>query len=65
MPWSEESAQQHTKKANTPARQRIWAHVANAVRELQLDRGDSETVASVKAIETANATLAKLEGSKK
>lgn len=29
MPWSSGDAMRHTKKANTPAKQKLWAKVAN------------------------------------
>lgn len=31
MPWTAKDARRHTKKADTPARQKTWARVANDV----------------------------------
>lgn len=37
MPWTPRDAYSHTKKANTPKKQRQWAHVANSALERGLD----------------------------
>ena len=31
MPWTAKEAKKHTKKANTPVKQRQWAHIADMV----------------------------------
>ena len=31
MPWTAEEAERHTKKADSPKRQRMWAEIANSV----------------------------------
>ena len=40
MPWNPEDADRHTKKANDPKRQRMWAEIANSVLS---DTGDERT----------------------
>lgn len=50
MPWKPSDATEHTKKADTPKKQRMWAHVANSA----LTSGDSEA----SAIRQANAAVA-------
>jgi hypothetical protein len=50
MPWSEsDGPERHTKKANTPARKKRWAAVANRV----LERTGDEAV----AIREANSVI--------
>lgn len=51
MPWTPRDAYSHTKKADSPAKQRQWAHVANAILE---ESGDE-----ARAIREANAAVAK------
>ena len=51
MPWNPEDAERHTKKANDPKRQRMWAEVANSVL--------SETGDDGRAIREANAAVEK------
>jgi hypothetical protein len=51
MPWTADDARAKTRKANTPAKQRQWAAVANSV----LARGGSEA----SAIRQANAVVAR------
>ena len=50
MPWSASEAKEHTKKADTPAKQRKWAAIAN--NALKTYKGDEG-----KAIATANAAM--------
>ena len=57
MPWSASDAISHTKKADTPAKRRRWAAVANSA----LKGGDSEA----SAIRQANAVIAGTAGRKK
>jgi hypothetical protein len=51
MPWNSEDAERHTKKADDPKRQRMWAEVANSVLS---DTGDEG-----RAIREANSAVAK------
>lgn len=51
MPWSPEDARKKTRAANTPKKQRQWAHVADSA----LKRGASEG----SAIRQANAAVKK------
>jgi hypothetical protein len=50
MPWSAADASSHTKKADTPAKKKRWAAVANAA----LGSGSSEG----SAVRQANAVIA-------
>jgi hypothetical protein len=50
MPWKASDATKHTKKANTPARKRQWAHVAN--KELKATGNEG------RAVRAANAAVA-------
>lgn len=52
MPWSpSDGPSRHTKKANSPAKRKQWADVANKVREESGDEG--------KAVRIANAAVNK------
>lgn len=51
MPWQKKDAKGHTKKADTPKKQRQWSKVANSA----LERGSSEG----SAIRQANAVVKK------
>jgi uncharacterized protein YdaT len=51
MPWTPEDAPSHTKKANTPKTQRLWAEIANKVLAETGDEG--------RAIREANAVIAR------
>lgn len=51
MPWTPSDAKKHTKKANTPAKKKQWAAVADS----SLSRGQSEG----SAVRQANAVVAK------
>ena len=51
MPWNPDDAERHTKKADDPKRQRMWAEVANSVLS---DTGDEG-----RAVREANAAVAK------
>lgn len=51
MPWTAEEAERHTKKADSPKRQRMWAEIANSVLA---DTGDEG-----RAIREANAAVAR------
>ena len=52
MPWSPEDAQRHTKKADTPKKQRLWAEIANKA----LRNGATEE----SAIRQADAVVARI-----
>lgn len=49
MPWTARDAVKHTKKANTPAKKKKWAKVANAALKQYDDEG--------RAIRVANAAM--------
>jgi len=51
MPWNPSDAKSKTKKASTPAKQKHWADVANAVLEKSGDEA--------KAIRIANSVVKK------
>jgi len=52
MPWSsDDGPSRHTKKANTPAKKKQWADIANKVLADSSDEG--------KAVRIANAAVAK------
>ncbi|CAJ0849873.1 hypothetical protein AMST5_00188 [freshwater sediment metagenome] len=57
MPWKASDAKKHTKKADTPKKQKQWADVADSA----LSRGASEG----SAIRQANAVVAKSTTKKK
>ncbi len=49
MPWTAKDASKHTKKANTPAKRKKWAKIANAALKKYGDEG--------RAIRAANAAM--------
>jgi uncharacterized protein YdaT len=51
MPWTADDAVRHTKKADSPKRQRMWADIANSVLAETGDEG--------RAIREANAAVAR------
>jgi hypothetical protein len=55
-PWGPSDARSKTRKANTPKKQRQWAHVADAVLASTGDEG--------RAVRTANGVIRKRKGSK-
>ncbi len=57
MPWKPSDAKRHTKKADTPKKQKQWADVADSA----LSRGASEG----SAIRQANSVIAKETTSKR
>jgi len=61
MPWTAKDAEGHTKKANTPKKQKTWAKVANSAlkRCLAQDRSQEECEAS--AIRQANKVVANIK----
>ena len=52
MPWKSDDAPRHTKAANTPTKQRVWAQVANEALERTGDEG--------RAIREANAAVRRI-----
>lgn len=60
MPWTPENSTKHSKKADTPKKQKQWSNIANSVLEKCLaDGGDQKTCES-KAITQASGVIAKL-----
>lgn len=57
MPWQPKDAQRHTRKANTPAKQKQWSKVADKVLNDSKDEG--------KAVRIANAAVKKHPSKKK
>lgn len=58
MPWSpSDGPSRHTKKANSPAKRKQWADVANKVREESGDEG--------RAIREANAAVKRNKGKRR
>jgi uncharacterized protein YdaT len=57
MPWTAKDAEAKTKHANTPAKQRQWAHISNGI----LQRTGDEA----RAIREANAVMEGPHASKK
>lgn len=58
MPWKpDDGPSRHTKKANTPAKKKQWADIANKVRTESGDEG--------KAVRIANAAVKKHPSKKK
>lgn len=57
MPWLSSDAERHTREADTPARQRLWAKVANRVLAIAQDHKLDDPEAH--AIRAANATVAR------
>jgi uncharacterized protein YdaT len=51
MPWTAADAERHTKKADNPKRQRMWAEIANSVL--------ADTGNEGRAIREANAAVAR------
>ncbi len=48
MPWKPSQAKEHSKKADTPGKQRKWAEVANAVLKQVGDEGKAIRIANAK-----------------
>ena len=57
MPWSAGDAKSHTKKANTPAKQKKWADTANGVLDSCLKGGGEQKSCEAKAIRVANSKM--------
>ena len=60
MAWSPKDAKRHNKSAvGSPKLQKLWATVANAVLQRELDQGAAQSAAEGKAIAAANAAVKK------
>lgn len=57
MPWSSKDAKSHTKKADSPEKQKKWADIANNVRSQCLKDGGDESECDAKAIRVANSKM--------
>ena len=60
MPWTAKDAEGHTKKANTPKKQKTWAKIANDALKKCIDGDESTEVCEGRAIRIANAAVAKI-----
>lgn len=60
MPWTARDAKGHTRKANTPEKQRGWAKTANSALKRCLAGGGSKGVCEGRAIRIANAAVTKM-----
>ena len=56
MPWNSGDATSHTKKADSLAKQRAWARIANSVLKQCLKKGQGDCEG--RAIRIANAAVA-------
>ena len=61
MPWSASDAKGKTSKADTPAKQKKWAEIANNARKKALSDGKSEDEADASAIKIANSAVANIK----
>ena len=59
MPWTAADAASHTKKADTPAKQKKWAAVANDALARCLDDDGDQATCEAAAIKQANAVAGK------
>lgn len=57
MPWIPDDAPRHTAKADTPARRKLWAKVANRTLAIAHEQGWTEPEAH--AIRVADAAVAR------
>lgn len=55
MPWTADDAERHTRKADTPNRQKLWAKVANRTLAIATEHGFADPEGH--AIRVANATV--------
>ncbi len=46
MPWTAKDARRHTRKADTPAKQKAWSSVANSVLERTGDEARAARMAN-------------------
>lgn len=57
MPWKPSDAKEHSKKANTPAKQKQWSDTANAVLKKCLADGKDQKACEASAIRVANSKM--------
>jgi len=57
MPWSSSEAKGHTKKADTPEKQRKWSRIANNALANAKSNGKSQSEAEGYAIRVANSAM--------
>lgn len=60
MPWTAKDAKGHSKKADTPKKQKDWARIANDALKRCLADDESTEVCEGRAIRIANAAVAKM-----
>lgn len=63
MPWTASDAERHTKKADTAAKRKRWAEIANDRLAACLAKGGTEEDCEALAIRQANAVIAGMEES--
>jgi len=63
MPWKPSDAQEHTKAADTPEKQKRWAAVANSVLKRCLDKGGEQAECEASALRQAAGVIAHRPGS--
>ena len=61
MPWKASDAKDHTEKADTPEKQKVWAKVANDRLQACLDDDGEQDTCEASAIKQANSVVAKME----
>jgi hypothetical protein len=59
MPWKPSDAQSHTKKADTPEKQKLWASTANSRLAACVKDGGDRKECEASAVRVANAAVAK------
>ena len=60
MPWTAADAKGHTGKADTAAKRKRWAEVANDALQRCLDKGGNQDECEASAIRQANSVIAKM-----
>ena len=63
MPWTAKDAEEHTEKADTPAKQKTWAKIANKERQRCIDEGGDAKECDGRAIRVANEAVANIKES--
>lgn len=61
MPWKSGDAKEYTKSADTPAKQKKWAAVANSALQSCLDDDREQDVCEASAIKQANSVISEWE----
>ncbi len=61
MPWTAADAEGHTKKADTSAKQKTWAQIANKERQRCIDEGGDAKGCDARAIRVANEAVANIK----